>query len=342
MIKICEPYVGQEEIDAVAAVIRSKNIAAYTKVKEFEEKFAEYVDTKYAVAVSSGTAALHCALLACDVKPGMEVITTAFSFAATANTIRMCGASPVFCDINPYTFNIDVDSIDGYDIGNASAIMPVHLYGRAADMERINEFASEYSLWVINDACQGFGGRYDNRKMIGSMSDVECFSFYATKNITTGEGGMVTTNNKMIADKVKKLRHHGIYGELLGYNYRMTDIAAAIGLVQLKKSGEILTKRYANALWYNHHINNRYIGKPAITNNHAMTQYTIRVRYNLRDTLQENLNDADIEAKVFYETPLSLSPNAVKASKEVLSIPVHPGISYDDRIKVVKIINELE
>jgi dTDP-4-amino-4,6-dideoxygalactose transaminase len=340
-IKICEPYVGQEEIDAVAEVIRSKNIAAYTKVKQFEEIFAGYVESKYAVAVSSGTAALHCALLACGINPGAQIITTAFSFAATANTIRMCGAEPIFCDINPYTFNMDVDSIEGYDISKAGAIMPVHLYGKAADMQRINEFASDYGLWVINDACQGFGGRYADGKMIGSKGDAECFSFYATKNITTGEGGMVTTNNRTIADNVRKLRHHGIYGKLLGYNYRTTDIAAAIGLVQLKKSAEILTKRYSNAMWYNHNIKNMYVVTPTIDNNHAMTQYTIRVGCGMRDKVQKQLLDAGIEAKAFYDTPLAPMPNAIKASHQVLSLPVHPGLKYDDRLRIVNIVNEL-
>jgi dTDP-4-amino-4,6-dideoxygalactose transaminase len=341
-IKLCEPFVGQEEIDAVAEVIKSKNIAAFTKVKEFEQRFADFVGAKYAVAVSSGTAALHCALLACGIKPGMDVITSSFSFAATANAIRMCGANPKFCDINPYTFNLDVDTVEGYDMSTLSAIIPVHLYGRAADMKRINDFASDYGLWIINDACQGFGGSYSNGKIIGSGGDVECFSFYATKNITTGEGGMITTNNRTIADNARKLRHHGIYGKLLGYNYRMTDIAAAIGLVQLKKSAEILTKRYANAMWYDYKISNRFVVKPSINDSHAMTQYTLRVGWGLRDKLMENLKAAGIESKVFYDVPLAPMPNAVRASNQVLSIPVHPGLTYDDRIRIVKIINELK
>ncbi|HEC89506.1 MAG TPA: DegT/DnrJ/EryC1/StrS family aminotransferase, partial [Thermoplasmatales archaeon] len=241
MISIARPLLGEEEKKAVVDVLNSGMLASGPKVEEFEKRFAEFVGVKYAVATTSGTTALHLALLSLSVGTGDEVIIPSFSFIATANSVLFCNAKPVFCDVNPKTFNIDVEKIESLITDKTKAIMPVHLYGQPADMKPILEIAEKHDLYVIGDAAQAHGAEYDGRR-VGSFGDVECFSFYPTKNMTTGEGGMITTNIEEIAERARSIRNHGrektkwgYEHNRLGYNYRMTDIAAAIGLEQLKK-----------------------------------------------------------------------------------------------------------
>ncbi|MCJ7570934.1 MAG: DegT/DnrJ/EryC1/StrS family aminotransferase, partial [Candidatus Thermoplasmatota archaeon] len=192
MIPIAKPLIGEEEKTAVIQVLNSGMLASGPRTEEFEKKFAEYVGTKYAIATSSGTTALHLGLLSMGVTRGDEVIVPAFSFIATANAPLFCDAVPVFCDVDPKTFNIDPKKIEKQITKKTKAIMPVHLYGQAAEVQPIQEIAKKHGVYVIGDACQAHGATY-NRKMVGSFGDVECFSFYPTKNMTTGEGGMVTT-----------------------------------------------------------------------------------------------------------------------------------------------------
>ena len=207
-IPIANPIIGEEEIEEVVKVLKTGFIAQGPKVAEFEEKFAEFVGAKYGIATSSGTTALHVALLACGIKEGDEVITTPFSFAATGNSILYTGAKPVFVDIDPKTFNIDPNKIEDAITEKTKAIMPVQLYGQAADMDKINEIAKKHDLYVIEDAAQAHGSMYKDSK-VGSIGDLACFSFYPTKNMTTSEGGMITTNDKELAEKARIFRAHG-------------------------------------------------------------------------------------------------------------------------------------
>ena len=249
MIPIAKPLLGKEEVDAVTEVLNSGMIAQGPKVDEFELAFSEYVGCEYAAAVNSGTAALHIALLAYGIGQGDEVITSPFSFIATANSILYTGAKPVFADIEPDTFNIDPERIKEKITSKTRAIMPVHLYGHPADMKAIMEIAADNKLIVIEDACQSHGAEYLGKK-VGSFG-TGAFSFYPTKNMTTSEGGMLTTDEKEIAEKAKMIRAHGskirYLHEMLGFNLRMTDIAAAIGLVQLGKLDKFTAARQKNA-----------------------------------------------------------------------------------------------
>ena len=208
MINVAQPSFGQEEIDAVVKVLQSGIIAQGPQVAKFEKQFAAFCGAKYAVATNSGTAALHAALYACGIKEGDEVITTPFTFVATANAIIQQGATPVFADIDPVTFNLDPKSVEAKITSKTKAILPVDIFGHPYDVEAIANIAKKHNLKIIEDACQAHGATYKNRKT-GTLGDAGCFSLYATKNITTGEGGMITTDNEEIAEKAKMFRHHG-------------------------------------------------------------------------------------------------------------------------------------
>lgn len=226
------------------------------QVEEFEKAFADYIGTKYAVAVNSGTAALHLALMASGIGSGDEVITTPFSFIATANCCLYCGAVPVFADIDGKTFNIDPHFIEKKITRKTKAMIIVHLYGQPCDMDDILAICQKHNLVLIEDACQAHGAEYNGNK-VGSFG-IGCFSFYPTKNITTGEGGIITTNYENVAQKARMMRQHGqsqrYVHDILGYNFRMTDIAAAIGICQLKKLDIANSKRIKNASYLSAHI----------------------------------------------------------------------------------------
>jgi len=292
MIPIAKPDIGEEEIEAVCKVLRSGMIAEGKRVAEFEEEFASYIGTEYAVAVNSGTAALHAALLAHGIGNGDEVITTSFSFIATANSIMYTGAKPVFADIEPDTFNIDPTLIEEKITDNTKAIMPVHLYGHPADMKAISDIAEDHDLILIEDACQAHGAAHHGKKA-GSFG-TGAFSFYPTKNMTTSEGGMMTTNDGEVARKAKMIRAHGsqqrYLHEMIGYNLRMTDIGAAIGLTQLKKLPSYNSLRQRNAALLSKGLENTEgITVPIVKEGceHMFHQYTIRV--NNRDELLTKL-----------------------------------------------------
>src|SRR3989304_8088785 len=238
MIHIASPLIGEEEKKAVEEVRSSGMLAQGPKVRELEEAFSRYIGSGHAIAANNGTTALHAALLACGIKRGDEVITTPFSFIATANTILYCGAKPVFADISEKTFNIDPEKIKDKITKKTKALLIVHLYGLPCEMKGILEICEEHNLRLIEDACQAHGAEYKGKK-VGSFGDAACFSFYPTKNMTTGEGGMIKTNDMEVAEKAMLLREHGskvrYHHEILGYNYRMTAIASAIGIEQLKR-----------------------------------------------------------------------------------------------------------
>lgn len=352
MIPVAKPLIGEEEIKEVEKVLKSGFIAQGPKVAEFEEAFASYVGVKHAIAVSSGTTALHLSLLSAGVKKDDEVITTPFSFAATGNCALYIGAKPVFVDINPKTFNLDPELIEGAITKKTKAILPVHLYGQPAQMEKINEIAGEHDLVVIEDAAQAHGAMIKD-KMVGSMGDMACFSFYPTKNMTTSEGGMITTNNSQMADMARTLRAHGekerYQHVVLGYNFRMTDISASIGLVQLKKLDGFNKKRIENAEYLTEHINEiSGIEPPYISPEvkHVFHQYTVRVKEGKRDNLMEYLNQEGVGTGIHYPIPIYKQklyqdmgyddncPETEKAASEVLSIPVHPDLSIEELEKI--------
>ncbi|MDG6219642.1 MAG: DegT/DnrJ/EryC1/StrS family aminotransferase, partial [Candidatus Thermoplasmatota archaeon] len=322
----------------------------------FEERFAKFVGTKYALATTSGTTALHLGLLSLGVSRGDEVILPAFSFIATANVALFCGAFPVFCDVNPKTFNIDPEKIEKLITSKTKAIMPVHLYGMAAEMKKIQEIAEKYDLYIIGDACQAHGAIY-KKKMVGSFGDLECFSFYPTKNMTTSEGGMVTTNNSELFEIADSIRNHGRekttwgyeHGRV-GYNYRTTDIASAIGLEQLKKLPGFLDKRRKNAKYYNEHLNSVEIPYVIIGAEHAYHQYTVKCKD--RHMLIQRLKENEIGFGIYYPKPLHQYPHLEKfahpdlnISEELatisLSLPVHPALTGKDLEKVVSVVNNI-
>ncbi|MDQ1251861.1 MAG: perosamine synthetase [Euryarchaeota archaeon] len=355
MIPIAKPLLGKEEIDAVTEVLDSGMIAQGPKVEEFELAFSEYTGSEYSAAVNSGTAALHIALLAHGIGKEDEVITTPFSFVATANSILYTGAKPVFADIEPETFNIDPEKIKERITSKTRAIMPVHLYGHPADMKAIMEIAEDNKLIVIEDACQSHGAECLGKK-VGSFG-TGAFSFYPTKNMTTGEGGMLTTDDKEIAEKAKMIRAHGskirYLHEMLGFNLRMTDIAAAIGLVQLGKLDKFTKARQGNAEMLSARLKGIPGLVPAITKagcTHVFHQYTVRAKK--RDQLAAFLKDKDIGTGVHYPTPIHKQPYYIDlgyrdslpvsetAVEEVLSLPVHPALSGTDIQKIVEATRE--
>ena len=294
-VSIASPVIEKEEINAVIDVMKSGMIAQGPKVIEFEEEFAKYVGAKYGIATNSGTSALHVALLAAGIGEGDEVITTPFTFAATGNSILYTGARPVFVDIDPETFTIDPAKIEEAITDKTKAIMPVQLYGQAADMEPIMKIAKEHDLIVIEDAAQAHGAEYNGEK-VGNLGDMACFSFYPTKNMTTSEGGMITTNSEEFAENAKVFRAHGsatkYHHDVLGYNFRMTDIAAAIGLEQLKKIDSFNEKRIANAKCLNEGLKDiEAIETPVLKDGckHVYHQYTIKIKDGKRDELSDYL-----------------------------------------------------
>ena len=357
MINIAKPIISDEEIEAVTEVLKSGMLAQGPKVDEFQNKFAKYVEAKYGIATSSGTTALHTALVAAGIKPGDEVITTPFTFAATSNSILYTQAKPVYADIDAKTFNLDPAKIEEQITDKTKAIVPVHLYGQPADMDGILEIAQKYNLKVIEDAAQAHGAVYKGKK-IGSIGDFGCFSFYPTKNMTTGEGGMVTTNDEEYAEKAGMVRAHGeskrYEQSLLGYNYRMTDIAASIGLVQLKHIDEFNKIRNENAKYLSEGLTDvEGITTPVVADNvtHVFHQYTIRVSKD-RDTFQKFLTDNQIGTGihypiVLYKQPyyqaLSITGNcplAEEAASQVISIPVHPSLTTEELDTIIDTIKK--
>lgn len=363
MIHIAAPNIGEEEIKAVNEVLASGMLAQGPKVAELEKLFAEYCGTKYALAVNSGTAAIHAALFAAGVREGDEVITTPFSFIATINPILMLGAKPVLVDIDPGTFNINADLIEAAITDKTKAIIPVHLYGQPCDWDKINVLAEKYQLKVIEDACQAIGAKYGDKKA-GGLGDLGCFSLYATKNIMCGEGGVITTDNTEYAEAIKRYRQHGMSGpyqyEHMGYNYRLTDLQAAIAVEQVKKAEEFNTRRDENASYLNENLKDIEgltlpIAKDDRT--HVFHQYTVRVTSAFpltRDKFLETLREHGVGVAVYYPKPLHHVdhiaqvgykdgdfPEAEKAAKEVLSLPIHPKVSIADLEKIVAVIKEI-
>ena len=357
-VPIAKPIIGEEEINNVVEVLKSGMIAQGPKVEEFEKKFAEWVGADYGIAVNSGTAALHVALLSCGVGAGDEVITSPFTFIASGNSILYTGAKPVFADIDLKTYTINPDSIEKLITENTKAILPVQLYGQSANMDRINEIAERYGLAVVEDAAQAHGATCNGQK-VGSIGDMACFSFYPTKNMTTSEGGIITTNDEDLADNAKIFRAHGAsvryHHSEIGYNFRMTDISAAIGLAQLNKIDGFNSKRIENAEYLNEGLKDvDGIVTPycAYGSKHVYHQYTIRVEKGNRDDWVKIINECGVGTGIHYPIPLynqpvykSLGikgncPNANLAANTVISLPVHPSLTKEDLDLVIEAVKK--
>jgi perosamine synthetase len=365
MIPVARPYVGEEEIAAVTRVIRSGQLAQGPEVAAFESEFADFCGAPYALAVTNGTVALQLALMALGIGEDDEVITTPFSFIATAEAIREVGARPVFCDVDLETYNINPSEIEKLITKSTRAILPVHLYGHPAEMKAINEIAQKHQLLVVEDACQAHGAVYHGQKT-GALGDAAAFSFYATKNMQTGEGGMVTFRDKKVYELAKKIRAHGsaerYRHDVHGLNFRMTDMLAAIGRVQLQRLPGFNEARQGNANFLMEHIKNPKVFLPIVREGcgHVFHQFTVRIEdlkgFDIldRDKAVKSLADLGVGTGLHYDRCITeqqvytslgyrahQTPLAVQAARTVLSLPVYPGLTNDNLQTIVQAINDL-
>ena len=358
MIPAAHPLIGEEEVDAVCRVLRSRMLAQGKEVAAFENEFsAQLAGGASAVAVNSGTSALHLGLLASGIGAGDEVIVPSFTFAATGNAVALTGATPVFADIDLDTFCLNPDSVENAITERTKAIMPVHLYGHPAPMNELKALADKYSLMLFEDAAQAHGARLHGQ-FVGTFGAFGAFSFYPTKNMTSGEGGMVTTTDQTIARNVRLLRNQGMEqryaNELIGLNNRMTDIHAAIGRVQLTKVGQWTKQRQAHARFFDTHLEGVIVPRVAEGATHVYHQYTIRLIDTDRDRFMKALDkEWGVGSGVYYPIPNhrleSLKPyapsteldNTLRATREVLSLPVYPSLTDQQRERIVEAVNTL-
>ena len=352
MIPIARPQLGEAEKQAVWEVMASGSLAEGPRVRELEEQFAAFIGAGHAVATSSGTTALHLALLGYGIGPGDEVITVPFTFIASANSVLYTGARPVLVDVDERDFTMDVRLVEAAITQRTRAIMPVSLYGQPADMPAIAAIAERHGLAIVEDACQAHGASVGGRR--SGTWGAGTFSFYPTKNMTTGEGGMLTTDDGELAERVRLLREHGMkvryHHDVVGYNFRMTDIAAAIGLAQLPKLPAANERRRAIAARYDAELRGVVLPavRPGVT--HVYHQYTIRV--NEREAFAEALKARGVGSAIYYPMPvhrqkpfLALGygrepfPVTERLTEQVLSIPVHPSLGDDEVSTVIDAVN---
>ena len=353
MIPAAKPSIGREERRAVRRVLKSGMLAQGPEVAAFENEFSKLINSKHCIAVNSGTSALHLALLAAEIRTGDEVIVPSFSFAATANVVALTGATPVFADIDENTFNLDPLSVESLISSKTRAVMPVHLYGQPAQIDELTKICAKYGLILLEDAAQAVGASFDGQP-VGTFGIVGSFSFYPTKNMTSGEGGMAATNDPEIARTIKLLRNQGMEkryaNEIVGFNNRMTDIHAAIGRVQLNKLNGWTIARQKNAAFLNANLRN--VITPLVINKavHVWHQYTIRITDQNRDNFSEQLKKRGVGSGVYYPTPIHKLPSFSQAtdlpatnrvSQQCLSLPVHPSLTQRDLEKIVQSVNEI-
>ena len=351
-IPVAKPEIGRAERKAVDRVMRSGLLAQGPEVVNFEKEFSKFVEDRECVAVNSGTSALHVSLLSLGIGKGDEVIVPSFTFAATANSVALTGATPVFVDINPQTFCIDPVAIDNAVTAKTKAIQVVHLYGLPADMTAIMKIAKKHRLLVIEDAAQAHLASIDG-KPVGSFGDAAAFSFYPTKNMTSGEGGMIVYKDPSAARRGRLYRNQGMEkryeNEIVGFNLRMTDIHAAIGRVQLRKLAEKTLRRQENAAFLSERIHNS-VEVPFIPTgfSHVFHQYTIKVQGN-RDSFARKLTDLGVGSGVYYPIPVHELPafgkkktllQTTQVCAQVLSLPVHPGLSNKDLKTIAAAVNK--
>jgi len=353
MIPINRPSIGKEEIEAVVEVLKSGILSEKSgrgpRVLQFEKEFSKYVGAKHAVAVSTGTAALHSALLAVGIQPGDEVVVPSFTFSATAEAIVLAGGRPSFADIDADTYSITPESIEAALTSKTKAILPVDMYGLCADMDPIVELARNRGLVVIDDAAHAHGAEYKGRRA-GSIGDAACFSFYPGKNMTTGEGGIATTNDDDLAEQMRMIRTHGeerpYWVSRQGHNYHMPEIAAALGIVQLRKLPGFLEERRRNAEYLIEKLGvlgKLVMPKEPADRKHAWYLFSPRLRganAGKRNKLVEKLRSRNIGAAVYYESPVhmlpyfrdlqstrrSALPETERACRQIFSLPVHPQL----------------
>jgi len=366
MIPIARPMISDDEIQAVTAVLKSGMLAQSKVVEEFENAFADYVGVRNAIAVSNGTVSLDIALKAIGIKPGDEVIVPSFTFIATANAVLFQGAKPVFADVDERTFNINPNDVLEKVSDKTKAIIAVHLFGHPFDVYAIQEICEDNNLYLIEDCAQAHGAEYEGTK-VGGFGIAGCFSFYATKNMTTGEGGMITTNSDEIAKVCRLLRSHGegqkYQHQMLGYNYRMTDIQAAIGVVQLKKLDDFNEARINNAEYFDEHLKVSGLTLPYKKKGvkHVYHQYAVTIEEEKgfpisRDDFMGYLKDKGIGCAIHYPLPIhkqplyrrmgyteenTKCPVATALSGKILSLPVHPALAEEDLIYITETINNI-
>ncbi|HVA87794.1 MAG TPA: DegT/DnrJ/EryC1/StrS family aminotransferase [Candidatus Saccharimonadales bacterium] len=353
MIPIARPDLGPEEVAAVTEVLTSGMIAQGRKVAELEARWAEYCGVKHAIALSNGTVALMAIFAGLGLGPGDEVITVSHTFAATANAILFTGATPVFVDIEPDTYLIDAGRIEAAITQRTRAIVPVHLFGLVADMDMISAIADRHGLAVVEDACQAHGATFRGRRA-GSFGH-GAFSLYATKNMTTAEGGFVTTNDDRLADWLRLYRNQGMRSryqfEMLGYNFRLTDLAASIGLVQLNKLERNTARRQAIAATYDEAFAGLQVGLPVTPEGrtHVFHQYTLRVGPE-RDAILAELRESGVGADVYYPLPVHRQayimelgleadlPVTDAAAAETIALPMFPALTADEQRTVIEAV----
>ena len=355
-ISIAEPRLGVGEYDRLLEVAASGQLGDGRLVRRFESAFADYCGVSHGVATANGTTALHAALHALGIGPGDAVVTTPFSFVASANAIRLCGARPVFADVNPRTLNLEATAVQAAleEHDDIAAILAVHLYGLPAAVGPLRELADEHDVALVEDAAQAHGATVNGRR-IGSFGDVACFSFYPTKNLTTGEGGMIVTDDESLAETAARFVNHGRTGRYahadVGHNFRLTSLGAGLGLAQLERLADLLDVRRRTAARYDEALADQSAieappNPPGMT--HAYHQYTVRSDY--RDELQDHLSEAGIDTAVYYPTPIhrlaaytdveATAPIAERAARTVLSVPVHPSLSSREIDRVASALEE--
>ena len=364
MIRLCEPDISDAEFQAVYEVLKTGYLVQGARVRELEEKIEKYLHVQHAIAVSNGTAALHLALIALKIGPGDEVIVPDFSFPATANVVELVGATPIFIDINLETFNIDTEKIEAKISKNTKAIIPVHEFGLAANLDAINEICEKYDLKIIEDAACALGTCY-HKEFVGTKGDIGCFSLHPRKAITTGEGGIIATNKSEIASKLKILRNHGMYVKdnsidfvLAGFNYRMTDIQGALGNTQMDKLDSIINRRreLANLYFEGLSCNNNLL-LPGMSRENGQTYQTYYVILNRklnRDSVMRELREQGIECnygayplhslsyyKQKYSYDASEFMNSLFAFGQGIALPLHSRLSDTDIEYVIDKVNLL-
>lgn len=356
-INLAKPIIDKQVLTEIEKIIESGYLRQGPKVKEFEDLFSKYVGSKHAYACTNGTSALHLAYLS-TLKPGDEVIVPSFTFIATASMIHYSFAKPVFADIDSETYCIDPTDITEKITGKTRAIVPVHLFGNAANLEAIQDLCNDHKLTLINDAAQAHGTKY-NGEDVGALGDLSCYSFYPSKTLTTGEGGMVTTNNPELDHKGRLLRAHGDDGRyhhiLLGFNYRLTEIQAVLGIDQIKKMDNFLKRRRECADYLNEKISpieGLQIQKTTPKAEHSHSYFSLTIdpeTYNCtRDEFMQALEAENISCTTHYATPLTnqpiikelynpdTCPTSEEISKQILSLPMHPGLTTQNLQNIVE------
>ena len=349
-IPLASPIIGIQEYVNVFRVLRSGMLAQGTQVAKLEFEFSNILSGRSCVAVNSGTSGLVTALLAIGVRAGDEVLVPSFTFAATANAVALIGATPIFVDIDTKTYNLDINDVKAKVTRKTKVIMPVHLFGLCANMQEILDLARQHDLKIVEDASQAHLASIDGVQA-GTFGDAAVFSFYATKNMTTGEGGMISFKSEEHARIARMVRNQGMekkyQNEIVGFNFRMTDIQAAIGLAQLKKLSKWTDRRIENAAVLFERIRVENLPLVQVGYKHVFHQFTIRVKTN-RDEFIHKLKNSGVESGVYYPTPVHLLPAfnsglrlkaTESASAEVLSLPVHPSLKKSDLKRIADSVN---